>query len=374
MSRFYGDFDPASTASTVTGGVSDTRTHSHVWNYSDVYEGQAADTWPDNTPLVTTVTSTGATTVEPGNGFKYFVFATSGTLAIPADSAGISVQYLIVAGGGGGGGDASSGGGAGGLRTNVPGNPLAGAAMTLPAASYSVVVGGGGAGGNFPGSPSPSKTPAPGSKIGTNGTASSFNSIVSAGGGSGAGHPVPAGGAAGGSGAGSNYTNGTAGSGNTPPVSPPQGNPGESRGSDGYGAGGGAGEAGGTDGDRQGGDGHSNPAFASPLIAPGIPSDAATAIGPTGLFAGGGGGSAEISGDGTRVGGDGGGGRGGDHGTSPGSNGPNTGVDGPGGQPGVDNTGGGGGGAANSPGSNPNMRPGGNGGKGVVILRLPTTQ
>ena len=34
---------------TATSAVSDTRTHSHVWNYEDVYTARAVDTWPSRT-------------------------------------------------------------------------------------------------------------------------------------------------------------------------------------------------------------------------------------------------------------------------------------------------------------------------------------
>jgi hypothetical protein len=67
--------------------------------------------------------------------------------------------------------------------------------------------------------------------------------------------------------------------------------------------------------------------------------------------------------------GGGGGGAGGARSIPPGSLNPNSGEYGPAGAPGVDGTGGGGGGAGNFPGTNPNMRPGGDGGNGVVIIK-----
>ena len=366
---------PLTTTSTniVLATSSNTRTHSHVWNYTDVYDARFADTWPGNDPFASLVTTTGATAVEPGNGFRYLIFTTSGSLTVPSDAAGVSVEYLVVGGGGGGTANRGAGAGAGGLRTNVPGNPLAGTSMTLPAATYPVVVGAGGTSttGAFPFD----------SGTRTAGTASSFNNIESAGGGRGAA-------GSGGSGAGGHTTpdpsaSQNAGSGNVPPVTPPQGNDGGVGGSSSSGRGGGGGGAGsaGTPGGPAGGgpgaggSGHPIPAFASPLIAPGIPSDAATAIGPTGLFAGGGGGGGSSYGliPGGAAG-PGGGGTGGRASINPGSSNPSSGEDGPAGAPGVDNTGGGGGGAGNYGGNNPAMRPGGVGGKGVVILRFPTTE
>lgn len=360
----------------IVSSTSDTRSHSHVWNYTDVYDARFANTWPKNDPFASLVTTTGATAVEPGNGFRYLIFTTSGSLTVPSDAAGVSVEYLVVGGGGGGTANRGAGAGAGGLRTNVPGNPLAGSSMTLPAATYPVVVGAGGTSttGAFPFS----------AGTRTAGTASSFNNIESAGGGRGAA-------GSGGSGAGGHTTpdpsaSQNAGSGNVPPVTPPQGQNGGIGGSSSSGRGGGGGGAGGegapggpsggvAPGTGAGGAGHPIPAFASPLIAPGIPSDAATAIGPTGLFAGGGGGGGSSNGSiPGGAAGPGGGGAGGRASINPGSSNPSSGEDGPAGAPGVDNTGGGGGGAGNYAGNNPAMRPGGVGGKGVVILRFPTTE
>ena len=355
----------------LTTGV-DIRTHSHVWNYTDVYDARFADTWPKNDPLASLVTTTGATAVEPGNGFRYLIFTTSGSLTVPSDAAGVSVEYLVVGGGGGGTANRGAGAGAGGLRTNVSGNPLAGSAMTLPAATYPVVVGAGGTSttGAFPFDLATR----------TSGAASSFNSIESAGGGRGAA-------GSGGSGAGGHTTpapaSQNAGAGNVPPVTPPQGNNGGVGGAYNSGRGGGGGGAGsagtpggpGGGGPGAGGNGHPIPAFASPLIAPGIPSDAATAIGPTGLFAGGGGGGGSSNGSVPGgAAGPGGGGAGGSADVNPGSPNPSSGEDGPAGAPGVDNTGGGGGGGGNYAGTNPKMRPGGAGGKGIVILKFPATE
>ena len=131
-----------------------------------------------------------------------------------------NVDYLVIAGGGGGTNGqsnrgAAGGGGAGGFRTTFP---TCGGSFSITATSFPITVGGGGTGG------------APG----INGSNSVFSTITSAGGGHGfGGTPTPTQKAGdGGSGGGGDYgaaatpTDGAAGSGNTPPVSPPQGNPG----------------------------------------------------------------------------------------------------------------------------------------------------
>ena len=112
----------------------------------------------------------------------------------------VDVDYLVIAGGGAG--IPFNGGGAGGYRTSFPG----GTKLSVKAGSYSVVVGAGGA------APSPQvdTTPHPGSP-------SSFSTITSAGGGSNS---------TGGSGAAAVVGGNPGYAGNTPPVSPPQGNPG----------------------------------------------------------------------------------------------------------------------------------------------------
>ena len=59
--------------------------------------------------------------IEPGNGYKYHVFTSPGSLVCTGDPN--PVEYVVVAGGGSGGVRHGSGGGAGGLRTNVSGDP-----------------------------------------------------------------------------------------------------------------------------------------------------------------------------------------------------------------------------------------------------------
>lgn len=153
----------------------------------------------------------------------------------------LAVQYLVIAGGGGGGSgwnnDRGGGaGGAGGYRASVPGEYSGGLSaaepeLLIPQGTYVVQVGAGGAAGAY------SDTYA-----GMGGD-SSFDTIVSLGGGYGGNGLYKASGANGGSGGGSCYknarTNGTPGSG-----TPGQGTNG-STGTVSYGSGGGGGGAGG---------------------------------------------------------------------------------------------------------------------------------
>jgi len=313
-----------------------------------------------NPANVSGTSATGGSIVTPGNGYKYHVFTSPGTFelsAIDGGSASLAVEYLVVGGGGGGAANRAGGGGAGGFRTNETGNPKAGSAMALTTGSYPVVVGTGGSGGDFV---SGTIT------FGDNGTVSSFNSIESAGGGT----SRSSGGSGGGGHSASPYA---AGSGNTPPVSPSQGNPGgDGHYPHGGGGGGGAGAAGnaGNPNAGNGGNGYAVPSFSGPILSPAIPSAMATAIGPTGLYAGGGGGGASGAGPGIAgAGGSGGGGNGGNASVPPGSINPSSGEYGPAGAPGIDGTGGGGGGGGNAPGNNPWIQPAGDGGNGIVIIR-----
>jgi hypothetical protein len=200
------------------------------------------------------VTATGGTVTESGD-YKIHTFTGDGCFVVssvgnPAGSD--SVDYLVVAGGGGTPGlsfnnTPSGGGGAGGLRASAttysigcnPAGPLVCGVSAVPvtATTYPVTVGGGGAGGSS----------GPGNS-GASGSNSSFSTITSAGGGKG-GHPASAAADNGGSGGGGT-SNSDAGTGNTPPVTPPQGNPGgvgvanptnPSPGSDNTGLGGGGG-------------------------------------------------------------------------------------------------------------------------------------
>jgi hypothetical protein len=179
------------------------------------------------------ITATGGTITTCGN-YKIHTFTGPGTFTVcsvgnPAGSD--TVDYLVAAGGAGGGtgfpGEyAGGGGGAGGYRESsgtasgcYTASPLGACVSALPvtATGYPITVGGGGVGGLVPG------------QRGSNGSNSVFNTITSTGGGGGGnGEAAPFfPGNAGGSGGGSSGESGASGAaGNTPPVSPPQGQPG----------------------------------------------------------------------------------------------------------------------------------------------------
>ena len=167
------------------------------------------------------------------NGYTIHTFTSGGAFSVASGST--TVEYVIV-GGGGAGAAQGGGGGAGGYRTGT-------ADVSAP---LTVTVGPGASA-----DPSRSVTP-------PNGGPSSVNfaggTITSAGGGGGGARFSAA--ATGGSGGGRNYHSpGANAAGNTPPVSPPQGNPGEQGAptSESSGGGGGAGAAGGAGGDAVGG-------------------------------------------------------------------------------------------------------------------------
>ena len=339
----------------------------NTWANNEHLQSSPSHRWNTDPGAPDTV-ATGGSIATPGNGYKYHVFTSPGTFelsAIDGGSPSLAVEYLVVAGGGGGAGNRGGGAGAGGFRTNEDGNPKAGAAMNITTGSFPVVVGTGGDAGYWP---------SPSTSHGLKGSDSSFNGIQSTGGGGGGGPSGPGDQGTGGSGGGAFSVTGPSGfSGNTPPTTPPQGNPGGAgHYPQGAGGGGGAGAAGGAGNPNagDGGAGHAVPSFSGPILSPVIPAAMATAIGPTGLYAGGGGGGG--SGEGPDIagtGGPGGGGNGGNAKVNPSAYNPNSNQYGPAGAPGVDGTGGGGGGAGNSPGTNPNMRPGGDGGNGVVIIK-----
>ena len=350
----------------------------NTWANNEHLQTQSSHRWnPANLPGAAPDTvATGGTIATPGNGYRYHVFTSPGTFELTSIDGGaptLAVEYLIVAGGGGGGGDRAGGAGAGGLKTNEDGNPKAAAAMNLSTGTTNVVVGAGGAGADAPQTPAPYQNPSPLAYAynGRRGYASSFGSIESRGGGGGGGpmssNPEGPGGSGGGGGSSNPYLSGYAG--NIPPTTPiPQGNPGGNGSHTSYGGGGGGAGAAGSA--INAGNGHAVPSFSGPILAPAIPAAMATAIGPTGIYAGGGGGGA---GEGTPTGagnaGTGGGGAGGARSIPPSSYNPNSNEYGPAGAPGVDGTGGGGGGAGNFPGTNSNMRPGGDGGNGIVIIK-----
>src|SRR6056300_652629 len=196
------------------------------------------------------ITATGGTVTESGD-YKIHTFTGDGCFVVsqignaPSNPTGgpQTVSYLVVAGGGGGGGG-------GGFRTSncssrsgIPTlSPLdTSTGITVSSTTYPVTVGA------------------------SNGNPSNFSTITSAGGGAGPHYvssPLNGGsGGSGGGGAGAGASRGTAGSGNTPPVSPPQGQPGGNASGPNYptpihgGAGGGATGAGTPGGSGTGGDG-----------------------------------------------------------------------------------------------------------------------
>jgi hypothetical protein len=242
-----------------------------------------------------------------------------------------SVDFLVIAGGASGGGGRGGGGGAGGYRTSTQSVSI-GTVIT-------VTVGDGGA----------QITVA----AGNNGSNSSISgsgltTITSAGGGGGAQDAPESNGLNGGSGGGAVASGSlkVGGSGNTPSTSPSQGNNGgngPTSGSPNFGGGGGggAGAVGNNGTNTTGGNGGTG--------------TASSITGSSVTRAGGGGGGAYDSGGIGGAGGAGGGGAGGNGG--PATNG----------TAGTANTGGGGGGAGQ-----PSVTTSGAGGKGVVILSMPT--
>jgi len=291
----------------------------------------------------TFITATGGTITTVGD-YKVHAFTGDGCFVVsqignPLTPASIrdKLDYLVVAGGGGG---SWAGGGGGGYRT---GSISGCTGITVTATTYPITIGGGG----------------PGGATATSGSNSVFSTVTSAGGGYGGSFsdtsPQKTGGSGGsGGGGGGNLhaTQGSGGSGNTPPVSPPQGNPGAKGSTDQSSftnAGGGGGAA------TAGSGGNPNP-DTSPSITTGgdgsnthIPYFGCAPQPfypvPTGYFAGGGGGTNQSPGtEASSAGGEGGGG----HGYYPGN--PTCGT------PGTTNSGGGGG--YNKA-----------GGKGIVLIR-----
>ena len=307
-----------------------------------------------NVPIPTPgITATGGVISDYTSGsdiYRAHVFNSSGIFDVSALSQNPSipdtVEYLVIAGGGAGGGTSSAGGGrgaggAGGLRTNLTGHPLAGAALPVSTSpgEYIVTIGAGGA----------QAAQANGNK----GTNSSFGPITSEGGGAG-GYSVGSNQNDGGSG-GSDYQSGTpnVGLGNTPPTSPPQGNNSGQGGDQCSGGGGGAGAVGTNGTSTAGGAGGAGVqvAIAGPTAT------TFTGVGAKNpsnnqyqYFAGGGGGGGYPSPAYQAAGGQGGGGAGG---YAPDQNGKHGEV----------GTGGGGGGADG------NAPKGGSGGSGIVIVR-----
>jgi hypothetical protein len=281
------------------------------------------------------VTATGGTILTCGD-FKTHVFTGPGTFTVT--NAGLpvgsnSVEYLVVAGGGGSGDNAGGGGGAGGFRQNYPSPVSAGLPVTVQA--YPITVGGGGAG------------------TSVNGTDSTFSTITSSGGGSGGrfNAPLSGTGGAGGSGGGAmaeNIPAKSGGAGNTPPVSPPQGNPGGPAPGAAGGGGGGASAAGTAASGINAGSGGDGSPIATTFFGPTAPSYGTPGPAPGRYFAGGGVGSNFTPGGAAGTGGAGGGGAS----TTPGT-------------PGTINTGGGGGANRFASGGGGS----GAGGSGIVVIR-----
>ena len=311
------------------------------------------------------VTATGGTILTVGN-FKTHVFTGDGTFCVSCagNSAGSeTVDYFVVAGGGSGGLGHGGGGGAGGFRlSNSVGcmpaptmSPLAnptGITVSAAPGTYPVTVGGGGSGAN----------PSPGNiRSGANGSNSVFSTITSAGGGGGV-YGTHANGNAGGSGGGGEGGNcaARAGAGNTPPVSPPQGNPGgynpQPNPNPGYrnGGGGGAGAAGAQASAPKSGDGGIGSFISDTYLGPTAPSYGTPGpVSSVRYFAGGGGGGNYGPQNPASNGGCGGAG-GGSKGRNESQSANNA----------TANTGGGaGGGGPVNPGGN------GTGGKGIVLIR-----
>jgi len=310
------------------------------------------------------ISATGGTITTSGD-YKIHTFTGDGCFVVSQGPSGPApgVDYLVIAGGGGGGtvvgGNVGGGGaGAGGYRESCgvgyTSSPLGACVSALPvtATTYPVTVGGGGTSNPYPG---------PFGGQGTSGSNSVFSTITSAGGGAGGGGAnrcscagLGYSGTPGGSGGGQSFgalPDFSSGTGNTPPVSPPQGQPGGCGTSspEWLGAAGGGGATG------AGGDGAGSPGGPNYDGGPGG-AGATSSINntPTVRASGGSGGSYQAPSSPIAAV-PGGGGFGG-----PGSGGS--------GGAGTANTGGGGGGAGSAAAS-PTGGCGGTGGKGIVILR-----
>ena len=293
-----------------------------------------------------TVATSGDYKIHSFTGDSNFVVSSIGNATATPTGGPNAVSYLVVAGGGMGSTAHGGGGGAGGFREGrvaAPehtASPLVAPGLTITAQTYPITVGGGGA-----------HAVRTATGAGNPGSNSVFSTISSAGGGSIARYntptPIAAATKDGGSGSAASSHPDRIGAGNTPPVSPPQGNPGGS-GPGGapiyYGGGGGGATAAGATGNPSsggaGGAGATTHITGSPVA-----------------YAGGGGGGIYNHPIGA-VGGTGGGGQGN---PAPG------GYSGPV-SDGTANTGGGGGGGAGAPGGAPNEG-GGAGGKGIVVIK-----
>ena len=304
------------------------------------------------------IDASGGTKYTPGNGYIYHVFQHPNSDAFTVNSGQGDINYLLVGGGGAGGFANGNGAGGGGA-----GQVLSLTASGFGAGTYPVTVGAGGVSFRQP----PVGAPAPPITEGTDGGDTEFNGARAGGGGLGAsvwsptltppaffkiasnGRPGSPGGS--GSGGGCGGGSNAVGTG-----SPPGGNPGggNTHGGGGGGAGG-AGSGPAYQNGAQGGAGLAVPIFPGPLFTS-MPSPWQSAVGPTGLF-GGGGGASGFGGESPNVsGGPGGGG--------PGQPSPDS-----SGSPAVDGTGGGGGGGSAMTQDPQATTYGGAGGKGICIIR-----
>jgi len=314
----------------------------------------------------TFIEATGGTITTSGD-FKIHTFTGDGcfvvsTLGLGPAGGPSNVDYLVVAGGGGGGNLFAGGGGGGGYRTTFPSPGCNAGTFPISLTTYPITVGGGGAGGSM-------APPAP-YRSGNSGSDSIFSTITSAGGGAGAAN---GGGVSGGSGGGASGLGRVGGTGNTPPVSPPQGSNGGDTApgfqADTAGGGGGGATEAGVNATNPGGPGTGGTGIAGRGGA-----GASNSITGSSLsYSGGGGGGVgynnpgpggasinHVAGAGSPCGT---GGQGGKSGCAP-SYPPNLQQQQ---QSGTANRGGGGGGGGASPCAV--MGPGGNGGKGIVIIR-----
>ena len=300
------------------------------------------------------IIATGGTITTCGD-FKIHKFTGPGTFAVSSISttpANNALAYLVVAGGASAGNCLAGGGGGGGTRegrnnpiTPYTASPLAAAcsALTATVTSYPITVGAGGAAIN---SPTQAK--------GNPGSNSIFSTITSAGGGGGGTGGTPAPGPTGGSGLSGGSGGGvsgqqndtvTTGAGNTPPVSPPQGNPGGPSANQGPGTRSGSGGGGATAAGSCGG---------SPQVGGAGGAGATTNISGSPLGYGGGGGGGAQSTSGT------------DGGASPCGSGGAADVDSNGNAGATNRGGGGGSGSAAGPLASYTS---GAGGSGIVVIR-----
>ena len=234
--------------------------------------------------------ASGGTKYEPGNGFVYHMFTSPATISKDSGTSSVVACEVLLVGGGGGGtgtynpndGDFSGGGGGAGGHIYYPGM------LVDFSSSISVTIGNGGVSTGEPVMNNPS--------IGGFGSDSTFapgtpQALTAKGGGGGGSISVPGASLSGGSGGGKQ---GAA----TQPTQPGnsgiygRGSAGAPPGGDCLPGGGGAGGVGGQGSNSKGGAGgagYPTPVFPGPLFTS-MPTAWKSAVGPTGLFAGGGGG------------------------------------------------------------------------------------